>query len=72
MMPKELDYDVWAQEHEDEAERISQRIKELKELAAVSTDTERKKLEGRISSLKEARDQLNAKAKVLRNWGKPT
>ena len=72
MMPKELDYDVWAQEHEDEAERISQRIKELKELAAVSTDTERKKLEGRISSLKEARDQLKAKAKVLRNWGKPT
>ena len=71
-MRDEMDFDVWAQEHEDEAERISQRIKELKELAAVSTDTERKKLEGRISSLKEARDQLKAKAKVLRNWGKPT
>lgn len=71
-MQEELDYDVWAQEHEDEAKRISQRMKELKELAAVSTDAERKKLEGRISSLKEARDQLKAKAKVLRNWGKPT
>lgn len=71
-MQEELDYDVWAQEHEDEAERIFQRMKELKELTAVSTDAERKKLEGRIFNLKNDRRELLTTAKVLRNWGKPT
>lgn len=71
-MQDEMDFDVWVQEYEDAIAKISARIKELKELAAFSTDAECRNLKARISSLEESRGQLKSQAKVLRNWGKPT
>lgn len=71
-MRDELDYDVWAQEYEMEAEKISEKVKELQSLADVAPDDECRKLKGRIFNLKNDRRELLTTAKVLRNWGKPT
>lgn len=68
-MPGEWSFDVWVQEYEDAIDKISARIKELKELAAFSSGSELRGLKARISSLEEARGQLKPQAKLLKNWG---
>ena len=62
-MPEDLDYCVWAQEYEREAEKISERIKELKALADVASDEESRKLKGRIFNLENGRRELLTTAK---------
>lgn len=70
-MKDEMDFEIWAQEYEADAEKINAYIKKLKRKANCGTKSQQVDVQRRIFDLKQSYRDLCATAKYLRNQGKP-
>lgn len=68
-MKGEMDFKIWAQEYEDEAQNIREWIAELKESLKSCSKAEREGIQGRISSLKGILREARSTADFLRKRG---
>lgn len=65
-MKGEMDFKIWAQEYEDEAQHIRERIAELTKNLKSCSKAERGEIQGRISSLKGILREARSTADFLR------
>lgn len=69
-MRDEMDFEIWAQEYEADAEKINAYIEKLSRKANCGTKSQQVDVQTRILNLKQSYRDLCAVAKHLRDMGK--